>query len=151
MFRHPFSIIGGVLIGALYLIAITLLPKPGMGFVNVGWPLRLSILAMAPVSIGMISCLPHLPARWFPQFSSFPYHTYLLPRWIICLISTNLLGSSMSQLLASLFSYPLAFEMAALHLSCWMAFGYSASLRCKKPQSVEYSVPWRPRSLLRFK
>lgn len=112
---------------------------------------RFAILAMTPFAVAFSLALPHFRARWFFPSAGFPHFAYMLPRWILCVISTSLISSSVGLVAAGAVFTKDALLMGLLHGVCWFAFAYSASVRCRKLAAAEFTVPWSPRSILRWR
>ena len=151
LLRHPFSPIVAIAISPIYCVS-AFIPMhefdPAFPRTQQLWVMA---LAMLPAGAFFAYTLPRLRARWFFSNAGYPHHAFLLPRWMICLVSTTLLGASFGLLVAASLGASDTFTMACLQLTCWISFAYSASIRCSLPSGCEFAVPWRPRSLLRWK
>lgn len=149
--NHPFSLTGAVILALLYFLSETMLKTYNQLAVSEPWSPRIAIFAMAPVAAAFSYTLPRLRARWFIPDAGVPYHAYVLPRWMICLLSTSLVGSGIGLVAAGIVDAQPALEMGLVHCVSWLAFAYSASVRCRKPAAAEFSVQWLPRSPLRWR
>lgn len=150
LLKHPFSLLGGALLAPLYFVTAML--ETDSAFTVSGAPeLHLVILAMAPAAVALSLALPRLRARWIFWDAGLPHFTFVLPRWMICIISTSMIGSSVGLVAAGVVYAKPALTMGLVHFISWLAFAYSASIRCRKPAATEFSVPWLPRSVLRWR
>ena len=151
LFRHPFSFTAAIAISPLYCVtAFVPMEQPNPAFSPVP-DLRVVAFVMLPASCAFAYALPRMRSRWFFRDAGFPYDAYVLPRWLLCLVSTSLLGASLGSSAAAVLGAANSFAMACLQMAAWVSFAYSASIRCAVPAGCEFAIPWRPRSLLRWK
>lgn len=149
--KHPFSLVGAAILAPLHFLSGAMLEMNSEFAVSAGRELPFAIFAMLPVAVAFSLALPHLRARWFFRDASFPHFAYVLPRWMICLVSTSLIGSGVGLVAAGVVYAKSALPMGLVHCVSWLAFAYSASARCRKPATAEFSVRWLPRSPLRWR
>ncbi len=134
--RRPYSVIGSLMIACAY-AGLGLLP-PNARPLPPSDVLQVLIIPATLFGIPFAIWLPHARAGSMGDHWHVPRHTFLVPRWVVCTIGTQMIGATLGTLIlfaATDKRYGLLFLM---HLFPAIALVWAARRRFSRHPSSEF-------------
>lgn len=135
--RRPYSIAWAVVLAIIFGGAIALTPAGARQLPSAGvlsWLLVPALLFGIPFS----AWLPHVRAGAMGDHWHVPSHTLLLPRWLVCLIGTQMIGISLGALALCVMSDIRYGLLCVMHSFGTVAFIVSANRRFARHPKSEF-------------
>ena len=135
--RRPYSIVWAVVLAIIFCAAIALTPADARPLPSVGvlsWLLLPALLLGIPFS----AWLPHARAGTMGDHWQVPSHTLLMPRWLVCLIGTQMIGISLGALGLCVVSDIRYGLLCVIHSFGTIAFIASANRRFARHPKSEF-------------
>ena len=133
---RPFSIVGALCFSVLY-ASIGLLPESARPLPPIGI-LLLAVIPLTLVGIPFAAWLPHARAGFIGDVYRVPSHTLLIPRWLVCLMGTTMIGVAVGTLGLAVTIDARYGLLLGLHFFGTIAFVASAQRRFNHHPSSEF-------------
>ena len=138
--RRPYSIAWSVVFAIIFCVAIAITPDNARHLPSAGvlsWLLVLALLLGIPFS----AWLPHARAGSMGVHWRIPSHTMLLPRWLVSLIGTQMIGISLGALALFMVADTRYGLLCVMHFFGTIAFIVSANRRFARHPKSEFVMP----------